>query len=88
MSILKFLGEKGLIKIFFKEDTSNSCYKKLRSGLKAVGIYQVRKNYFSKILYIFFCIGKLYNLIVKHFSSRNFFRRNLVFLKLFCDFTR
>ena len=88
MSVLNFLGEEELIKIFFKEDPSNSCYKKLRSGLKAVGIYQVRKSYFSKTLSFFFCIGKLYNLIVKHFSSRNFFRRKLVFLKLFCDFTR
>ena len=52
-AIPKFFGEKGLNEIFVKEQPSNSCYKKLRSGLKAVGIYQVSKSFFSRTLYIF-----------------------------------
>ena len=35
----KFLGEDGPNEIFVKEEPSNSCYKKLRSVLKAVRIY-------------------------------------------------
>ena len=87
-AIPKFLAEEGLNEIFVKEEPSNSCYKKLRSGLKAVGIYQVSKSFFSRTLYIFLSIEKLYNLTEKHFSTRCFFRRKLVFLKLLCKLTQ
>ena len=87
-AIPKFLGEEGLTEIFVEEEPSNSYYKKLRSGLKAVGIYLVSKI-FSQELYIFFlCIEKLYNLIEKLFLTRYFFRRKLVFLKLLCNLTQ
>ena len=52
-AIPKSLGEKGLNEIFVKEESSNSCHKKVRSGLKALGIYQENKSFFSRTLYIF-----------------------------------
>ena len=43
-AITKFIGKEELNEIFVKEEPSNSCYKTLRSGLKAVGIYQVNND--------------------------------------------
>ena len=88
-AIPKFLGEERLNKIFVKEESSNSCYKKLRSDLKAIVIYQVSRYLSYQELYIFsLCIEKLYKLMEKHFSTRYFFRRKLLFLKLLCILTQ
>lgn len=87
-AISKFLGEEGLTEIFVKEESSNSCYKKRRSGLKAVGMYQVSKSFFLRTLSIFSLYWKTIQPYGKTFLDKIFRRRKLVFLKLLCNFTQ